>query len=180
MEEQKTFEQFKQETLRKKPKANRVQNSWGVYNCYKSIRKHGWFNIGRPVTEKEFYAIIRGVNDLLAEEIARGETVKFPERMGKLELRKYECGAFVKDGKLKVTYPVDWSETLKLWYRDEEAKRQKTLLRNENPFIYHVVYCAQGENANYENKCFYQFALNTFVKKALSRNIKQGKIDTLW
>ena len=73
----------------------KVRNSWGIYDVYKSVRKHHWYNIGRPVTEKEFYSIIRSVNKLLAEEIALGHTVKLPQKMGKLELRKYEVGANV-------------------------------------------------------------------------------------
>ena len=84
----------------------------------------------------------------------------------------------LKDDKLKISYPPNWSETLKLWYEDAEARRNKTLLRHENPYVYHVKYCV--DNANYNNKSFYKFAVNTFVKKALSQNIKKGKIDTLW
>ena len=71
------------------------------------IRKNHWYNIGRPVTEKEFYAIIRGVNNLLANEIALGHNVIFPERMGRLELRKHPCKATIKNGKLKVNFPKE-------------------------------------------------------------------------
>lgn len=181
MEEQKTFEEFKMAILpSRKGSRNKVRDSIGVYDIYKKIRKNHWYDIGRPVTEKEYYAIIRGVNDLLAEELANGRTVNLPARMGKLELRKTKVGVFMDDGKLKITYPPDWSKTLRLWYEDAEAREKKTILRNENPYVYHIKYCVSGTSANYNNKSFYQFALNTFVKKALSRNIKQGKVDTLW
>lgn len=179
MERAQTFKEYVA-GMSRKGCLNKVRNSWGIYDVYKSIRKHHWYNIGRPVTEKEFYSIIRSVNKLLAEEIALGHTVKLPQKMGKLELRKYEVGVKMKDGKLKITYPVDWAETLKLWYEDAEAEKQKILLRNENPFVYWVRYCTEGTHCKYPNKYFYQFALNTFVKKALSRNIKAGKVDTAW
>ena len=88
-----TLEEFKTAHMPKRTgKGNRniiVTNSWGVYDAYKLIRKNGWYNIGRPLKEKEFYAIVRGVNKLLAENIINGETVKFPEKMGLLELRKW-------------------------------------------------------------------------------------------
>ena len=180
MERQQTFEEYAQEKKCKKGCLGKVRNSIGVYDVYKAIRKHHWYNIGRPVTEKEFYAIIRSVNKLLAAEIALGNTVKFPYKMGKLELRKYPVGVKIKDGKLKITYPVDWNETLKLWYRDAEAERQKILMRKENPFVYFIRYCTEGNQCNYPNKNYYQFATNTFIKKALNKNINKGKVDTLW
>lgn len=173
------FEEFRDKIQKKSQKKHaKVRNSYGVYDVYKVIRKKKWFNIGRPLTEHEFYSIIREVNNLLAEEMAKGNTVVFPLRMGKLELRKRKAGAVISNGKLKVNYPVDWKETLLLWYRDEEAKANKTLIRNECNEVYYVKY--NKHNATYENKCFYEFALNRFIKRALKDNIIKGKIDTLW
>jgi hypothetical protein len=156
----------------------KVKGSVGVYDMYKAIRKHHWYNIGRPITEKEFYGIIRGINNLLAEELANGQSVDLPDRMGRLELRKYQVGAFFKNGKLKVTYPVDWYSTNKLWEKDEEARKNKTLLYHTNKWVYFIKYCTK--KAAYENKIFYQFAPNTFIKRKLSKNIKQNKVDTLY
>lgn len=175
-----TFQEYRSNFCNRKGCLGKVRNSLGVYDVYKMIRKHHWYNIGRPVTEKEFYRIIRGINKYLAEEIAQGNTVKFPQNMGKLELRKYEVGVRLKDGKLKNTYPIDWNETYHLWYEDKDAERQKILLRHECPYVFWVRYCTEGTQCKYQNKFFYQFALNTFIKKALSRNIKKGKVDTLW
>ena len=178
MEEKQSFQEFKQQVTRTGVYNHKVKDSVGVYDMYKKIRKNHWYNIGRPVTEKEFYAIIRGINKLLAEEVALGNTVKFPERMGMLELHKYQAGAGFSDGKLKIPYPVDWNQTLLFWYDNPEARKQKILLRNESPWIYHVKYIKR--DATYENKIFYQFKLNTFIRKKLGKNIKQGKIDTIW
>ena len=172
------FSEFRNQVLHKGNRNFKVKGSFGVYHAYKHIRKNGWYNIGRPVTEKEFYAIIRGINKLLAKEIGMGNTVTFPSRMGKLELRKSRRGAFLMDGKLKITYPIDWSETLKLWYEDGEALKNKTLKRKEQEYLYHVKYCVY--DATYNNKMFYQFVLNHDIKKELSKNIREGKTDTLW
>lgn len=159
-------------------KLSKIRNSWGVYDAYKLIRKNKWYDIGRPVTEHEFYSIIRSVNNLLAEEVANGSTVTFPSRMGKLELRKFQKGVSLVDGKLKITYPINWEDTLKLWFEDEEAKKNKTLVRNECDFVYHVRY--DKYDATYENKSFYQFTLNRFIKIKLKDKILKGEIDTLW
>lgn len=162
----------------KKGSKAKVNSSWGVYDCYKKIRKNGWKGIGQPVTEKQFYAVIRGINMLMADNIANGITVKLPFKMGVLELRKYQRGVSLVDGKLKNTYPIDWHNTLLLWEKDEEARRKRIRLRHENEWVYHVRY--DKWKAGFNNKVFYQFALNTFIKRALSKNIKSGKVDTLW
>lgn len=155
-----------------------VSNCFGVYDAYKAIRRNGWYNIGRPLKEREFYAIIRGINNILAEKLKRGETVKLPYRMGKIELRKHERGVSFKDGKLKVTYPINWNKTLELWYNDEEAHRSRTLVRTENPICYKTTYDKYA--ANYENQSFYLFKLNKFIHDDLRENLKKGTIDTLW
>lgn len=173
------FSEFQNKVQKKAGrKMFKVRNSWGIYDCYKLIRKHGWFDIGRPVKEHEFYSVVRGVNLLLAGEISNGRTVVLPSRMGKLELRKSHRGVSIVGGKLKVTYPVDWKNTLLLWFEDKEAMQQKTLCRDEQEYVYHIKYCKY--DATYENKIFYEFTLNRQIKKALKENIKQGKIDTLW
>lgn len=159
-------------------KIMKVVNSWGVYDAYKHIRKNGWYNIGRPLKEHEFYSIIRGINNLLAEEIKIGNEIHFPQGMGALEVRKYPVGVSIVDGKLKNTYKVSWKDTMRLWYEDEEARRNKILIRTENKFAYTVKY--NKHDAHYKNQCFYQFALNRFAWKGLMDNISKGKIDTLW
>jgi hypothetical protein len=178
MEEQKDLEQFKTQYIRCKGRQAKVRNSWGVRQAREFCRKNGWYDIGHPVSEHDFYAIVRGVNKLLAENIANGETVFFPEQMGSLELMKYQRGVKLVDGKLKNTYPIDWHNTLLLWEQDEEAKKKRIRLRHENEWVYHVKY--DSWMAMYENKKLYRFALNTFIKWELSKNIKQGKVDTLW
>lgn len=173
------YNEFTAEICKKRTKKlSKIRNSWGVYDAYKLIRKNKWYDIGRPVTEHEFYSIVRNVNNLLAEEIENGGTVTFPSRMGKLELRKFQKGVSLVDGKLKITYPINWEDTLKLWFEDEEAKKNKTLVRNECDFVYHVRY--DKYDATYENKSFYQFTLNRFIKIKLKDKILKGEIDTLW
>ena len=176
--EDKGFKEFRGEILRRGHSLGKVRQSWGIYDSYKHIRKNKWYNIGRPLKEGEFYSIIRTVNNKFAEEISQGHTVTFPQHMGKIELRKYRCKAFFSNDKLKVSYPIDWDETLKLWYRDPKAREQKTLLRNENPWAYYLYY--NKKDANYNNKVFYQFAVNTFAKQHLSKNLRKGKADSIW
>ena len=135
-----------------------VRNSLGVYDCYKWIRKNKWLNIGRILTEHEFYSIIRQVNNLIAESIASGEEVTFPERMGTIELRKHEKNIVLDNGKIKTNLPIDWNATLELWYNDEESYKQKTLVRMDEEELYKLHY--NTYKANFANKSFYEFFFN--------------------
>lgn len=180
MEDNKVIEDYKafrREILSSRTEG-KVRNSIGVYTFYKMIRKHKWFNIGRPLKEHEFYNIIRSINNLLAEEIALGNSVNFPCRMGTLELRKYQPTARFVNGKLRLSYPIDWEKTLKLWYTDEEAKKNKILVRLEETDVYKIKYSKY--KANYENKSFYEFSVNKGIKKSLKDNIKKGLVDTAY
>lgn len=176
------YKEFRLKTINRnrdnKKKVMKVSNSWGNYDAYKYIRKHKWEGIGHPISEHDFYTIIRKVNDLLAEELALGHTIYFPYNMGKLEVRKEKRGVRIKNGKLKITYPIDWNSTLRLWFEDEEAYKKKTLIRFESGIMYRVRYCKF--HTNYVNQGYYCFTLNRFVQQALKENVNSNKIETLW
>lgn len=175
----KNFRDFRNDILKTHEKRNaKVRGSVGVYSIYKAIRKNGWLDIGRPLKEHEFYSIIREVNNLLAMEIGKGNTVNLPSRMGSFELRKFQPSARFVNGRLRVTYPVDWDKTLRLWFTDKEARENKTLIRMEEDHVYRVKY--NKHNANYENMGFYEFQLNGKIKQMLKKNIKAGKVDTAY
>ena len=157
-------------------RTHKVTNSLGSYDAYKYIRKNKWFNIGRPLTEHEFYQIIRRINNYLAEELINGNDVIFPNRMGKLELRKRNSLPIIdKNGNLKVTYAIDWDNTLKLWYEDEEAFNNKTLVRLQERNIFRIKY--NKNTANYNNKSFMEFQVNRNIKVRLKQKIKNNEID---
>lgn len=159
----------------KGPRVHKVRNSLGVYDAYKWIRKNKWLNIGRPVTEHEFYSIIRQVNDLLAETILSGGDIVLPHRLGTIELRKYDTRISICNGKLVTNLPIDWDRTLKLWSEDEEAYKERTLVKMEEQEVFKVFY--NKRMANYENKSFMQFEVNRDLKRRLKQRIKSGAVD---
>lgn len=170
------MDEFRKKVLKvDKPRTHRVRNSNGVYSAYKWIRKNKWLNIGRPVTEHEFYTIVRQVNNLLAENILSGEDIVLPHRLGTIELRKYDTRISICNGKLVTNLPIDWNRTLKLWSEDEKAYKERTLVKMEEKEIFKVYY--NRSNANYENKSFYEFEVNRDLKRRLKQRIKSGAID---
>lgn len=157
------------------PRKHKVNNSFGVYDCYKAIRKNKWFNIGKPIPEHQFYSIIRTVNNYLAELLSQGNDITLPCSMGRLEIRKYDAKILLQGNKVITNLPIDWDKTLKLWSEDEEAYKNRTLIKMEEKEIFKVYY--NRGKANYKNKSFLQFDVNRELKKNLKKNIKDKKLD---
>lgn len=173
---QQTYEEFRaQQQKINSSRKHKVSGSLGVYDAYKWIRKNKWLDLERPVTEKEFYSIIRKINDYLAAELSKGEEIILPQKMGKLELRKSKPFiGYIKD-KLVVNLAIDWDATLKLWYEDKEAYEEHKLVKIPEKEIFKVYY--NKGDANYANKSFFDIRINREIKKSLKEGIKQGKID---
>ena len=170
------MDNFRRKVLKvDKPRVHKINGSLGVYDAYKYLRKNKWFNIGRPLTEHEFYTIIRQVNNYLADELIKGNDIVIPNRLGRIELRKYNAIIAFDNGKIKTNLPVDWDRTLKLWAEDEESYKNKTLVKMEEKEIFKVYY--NKHNANYENKSFYTFEVNRDLKRRLKQNIKNKVVD---
>lgn len=170
------YREFKQEVQKvDKSRIHKVTGSIGVYQSYKWIRKHKWLDIGRPLKEGEFYRIVRRINNYLAEELSRGREIRLPHRMGSLEIRKRPTRVAIVDGKLVTSLPIDWDKTLKLWYEDKEAFDNKILVRIETEEVFKVYYNKQ--NANYNNKSFYEFKPNREIKRKLSKHAREGNLD---
>ena len=174
-----TLEEYiKEKTHTDKPNHYKVTGCVGVRDFHKMIRKHKWFNIGRPVSEHEFYVIIRSINKLLADNLVKEGSMVIPATMGKLEIAKKNTEPKVHKGKLCIKYPIDWQSTLKLWYEDKEAEKNKIVVRFENEYTYHIKFDKYKSTCG--NKCFYEFTPHRRVKRALRDSINEGIIDALW
>lgn len=170
------MDEFRRQVLKVDgPRVHKVNNSYGVYDAYKYIRKNKWFDIGQPVTEHQFYSIIRRMNNLLAEALIHGHDIELPCRMGTIEVRKYDARVSIEDGKVKTNLPIDWDRTLKLWSEDEEAYKERTLIKMEEKEIFKVYY--NRIKADYNNKSLYEFAVNRDLKRRLKQRIKSGNFD---
>lgn len=157
------------------PRRHKVNRSLGVYDAYKYLRKNKWKGIGHKLTEHQFYYIIRKINDCLAYNILNGEEITLPNRMGSLELRKYEAKLYLENGVVRTTLPIDWDRTLKLWAEDKESFDNKMLVRTEDKEIFKVFY--NKKSANFNNKSFYRFEINRDIKRGLAQKIKDKAID---
>jgi 2-phosphoglycerate kinase len=154
---------------------HKICNSYGIYDGYKYYRKNKPKDKIYILTESQYFAITRKINTILADSIASGIDVVLPYRLGRIELRKYECKITFDGKKVKSNMPIDWDRTLKLWYEDKESFKNKTLVKIEEREIYKIYY--NKSIAKYNNKSFYQFNFNRELKNKLKSNIKEGIID---
>lgn len=170
------MDEFRRKVLKVDHSRNhKVKNSIGVYDIYKHIRKNKWYDIGQPITEHQFYTIIREVNNVLADNLLKGNDIVFPNKMGRLEVRKFKPIIRFDNNKLTVRLPIDWDRTLKLWSEDEEAYKERTLVKMEEKEIFKV--CYNKTRADFPNKGFYQLQINRDLKIALKKKIKLGNFD---
>lgn len=170
------MDEFRKQVLKVSgPRMHKIRNSLGIYDAYKYIRKNKWFDIGQSLTEHQFYSIIRKVNNLLAEALIHGHDIHLPCKMGTIEVRKYDARISFENGKVKTNLPIDWDRTLKLWSEDEKAYKERTLIKMEEKEIFKIYY--NRIKADYNNKSFYEFAVNRDLKKRLKRKIKSGNFD---
>lgn len=175
-----SYESFRRRLLKlDKPRVHRIKGSLGIYDGYKYYRKNKPSDPKYILTESQYFAITRRVNNLLADNLVNGGEISFPHRMGRLEIRK-TAGEVRLDanGKLITNLAIDWDGTLKLWYNDEESYNNRTLVRIEEKEIFEIYY-NRGQ-ANYSNKSFFEFSVNRVLKRRLKGKIKEGKIEAMY
>lgn len=159
----------------KNSRNHKIKNSYGIYDGFKFYRRNKPKDSKYVITESQYFAITRKVNNYLVELLAKGEDITLPFRLGRLEIRKYEPKITWDGKKVKSNLPIDWNKTLRLWYEDSESFKNKTLIKVEEKEIYKIYY--NKNLANYTNKSFYQFNFNRELKKKLKYNIKEGDIE---
>lgn len=162
-----------------KPRKHKIRGSLGVYDAYKYYRKNKPKGHEYVLTESQYFSIIRQVNILLADKLINGDEVTLPYKMGRLELRK--TASYIRldaKGNLITNLPIDWDKTIKLWYEDEQAYKDRTLVKVEEREIFKIYY--NRGLANYNNKSYYEFDINRDIKKRLKQRIKEGRIEAMY
>lgn len=172
-----TLDEFKSNIKKvKESRKHKITGSYSTYDAYRWIMKNKWLNIGHKVSSHDFYSVIRLVNKYLAKELSIGNDIIFPYRMGRVYLIKFPTNIKIINNKIKTTMPIDWQETIKLWYDDNESYLNKKVVRRIEKEIFKIHY--DKVKANYKNKYFYKFFPNRNIRKELKNNIKEGKVDT--
>lgn len=173
------LEKFRKRVLKVEEKKQhfKVTNSNGTKEAWRWIKKNKWLDIGQSISELELGTIVKTINLTLQDQLLNGKDVSLPNRMGRLEIRKYKAKLEYKDGKLVTNLPIDWKRTIELWWEDKDYFTSKTLVRFESlerfSFYYNKGY------ANFPNKSFYKFIPTRNLRKKLKQRITNGDFDAL-
>lgn len=155
----------------------KITNSNGTKEAWRWIKKNKWLNIGQPITELELGTIVKAINLTLQDQLLNGKDIIFPNKMGRLEIRKFKAKVEYKDNKLVTNLPVDWKRTIELWWEDKESRELKTLVRYEANDRFAIYF--NKEFANFINKSFYKFIPVRTLKRKLKDKIINGGFDAL-
>lgn len=129
------------------------------------------------LTDIQYLSIIRDMNLLIVDELISNKSVKLPCGFGRIEVFKYETTSWIdSNGRLKTNRPIDMNSTVKLWYEDEEARLNRSIVRYDSDFIFRLKYPLKGRKNKYGTYFAIQF--NRDLRKKLSEAIKSGEYDT--
>ena len=172
-----TYEEFRIGTLKANQKKHhfKINNSYGTKDAYRWARKNKL--IRRELSETNFRKIINGLNQSLQDQLLSGKDIKFPEQLGRIEIRKYDTFVNLEGGKIRTNLSIDWDKTLRLWYEDEEAYNNKSLVRCETQEKFKIIY--NKKKAKYNNKVFYEFTPTRQIKLKLKELINNQGFDAL-
>lgn len=128
------------------------------------------------VSYKDFWKILDTVFLLFADSLLNGNDIRFPYNLGSINTVSRETNVKNVNGRLKIFKYIDWNATLKLWYSDPEAKKEKILVRTDQKNIYSI--CYRKKNASYNNKKYFRFLPARELKLKLRDKIREGGFDS--
>lgn len=125
-----TFEEFYTETLKKRGGGKKftVTNSYKTEEMFYYYRKNSKYKFDRGLYRK----ISDAINLKIAYYLTEDRSFKFPFNLGYVIIERREP----KNYKKYVRHIVDWRETIKLWYEDEECRKNKVkVLKKKKPHL---------------------------------------------
>lgn len=187
MMETETLQEFKRRRRfpADRKKEYNIRNSWGVYDFYKYYRKNKPKEPKWVISDVQYYAIFRRVNELLIDSFIRTGELEFPYKMGRLVLMKKATKSWIDpSGKRRTSRAINWDKTLELWYENEQAYKNKTLLYFEEDEEIKIRYFK--DKAVFKNKNYYEFlpnrdiyrrarsesVISTIINREMSKQIK--------
>lgn len=132
------------------------------------------------VEYKDIRLVIRLYFDYCGEELALGNKIYLNKKLGNLylEKQKREIKYNPETDTIENNLPVNIPETLKLWREYPELRKKKFVrFTNDHSNGYTFRLKFEVSKANFKNKQVYDFKFSETIKKKLSSNIIEKKVD---
>lgn len=163
---------------RKETRVYTINNSYGVYDYWK------FYIHNRPkqrsyykMSSAQYYKLLRAVNEYLIEILLKNAQVVLPNKMGEIVVLKKTARVRLDEkGKIRTNRPINWDATIKLWFEDPEAEKNKTLVRWDNSDVINIRY--KKATAVYNNSPFYNLQVTRVVKKLIASHLVEGTLET--
>lgn len=157
------------------PRKTVISNSYGLNDAYKYFKKNKPEHLKHSISRADFGRAVRAVNLILRDMLLNSKDIIFPEGMGGLELRKVKARIQFQNNWLRTNLRVNWNETLKLWYEDEEARKNKKLVRYETDELFRVFY--NRGFIRHKNSWYFRWLTNRNFKKLLKEKVKNKEVE---
>lgn len=152
-------------TYSRKGCPNQFKNTGVIPEAYKRYRKSDAEG-QQKLTKQQFHDIVLACNTWIIAQILKGLVVPLPCALGSLEIVKTPC-------KRKRDNRINWLETKRLWMEDEECRRNKTLVRFEEEYIYEVLYLSKGSKLKHRKNHY--FMTSRLLKRQIKKQINKGR-----
>jgi len=174
----KSFQEYAKKVKKVSGSRNhKIKNSLGMKDAYFYYRKNRPSDNKYALTERQYSSIINEMNYLWTEELINKGKMMFPEGLGGAHIVKNDVSPIIdKNGNLKIRRNVNPSATLKLWFEDDEARQNKTLVRFESDESFKIVYWMS--KAKFKNYPYVRIQFTRALKKRLHERIMSGGYDT--
>ena len=172
----------------RKGSSNKIKIHYGIsdyYNHYMNsfeLSKDDSSNNPFYVSKKDYNSIIEDFHAMIIDEIIDfNYEFKLPFDLGMLALRKFKPTLKVdENGKLINKLPVDIRSTMNLWDKNEEAKKNKVLVRYTNKhsrgYVFTIHYYKKYK-ARFKNKTLYSFETVRSFKEKVNKRASTGELD---
>lgn len=151
--------------------SKKVPVEYGMKDYYKYYSK----NYNYKIDKKTYNNVISELNKFVVEEIVESsKEFILPHRTGFIGIVKIKRGVkMLPDNTVINSSPPDWKKTIELWNNDEEAKKNKILVRYKNThtggYVYNIKY--NRYNATFKNKSNMIFLPTRDFKRAIAKRI---------
>ena len=144
----------------------RTRDYYKYYKLIKPINKE--FHITRELYSKVLFDICGKIINVILDE----GYIELPSRIGVIYLKRKEVKPEIKNGKFRYVAPVHWGKTLQLWKEDEEAKRNKQIIKVDPGNVYSIKYTRRYVNRR--KMKYYSFEVVRAIKLNQLKNLAKN------